>query len=814
MNQRVKFPIAAFLAAIFLVTAADLRAEPPDLALSDPSFNGASWSAFDANKGQPAKLGLVLSYPFHPGVFISSADVFLKPSPAHAEIGCVTTALAPVPSAANLDDCFYQPAVNQIIIYYMGSFTPTQAVQYRVQNVADTDPGTTYDNFDTASVGNPVPVAGRDPARFVLVLDKSGSMDWSSHPIDPGCAAKTKPPGGSPCLPTRWQVLNSAVTAMLSVATPYALAGHDDFGAALFDSAVQVGNSQNIASLDSSNVASLQALLSAKTPGGGTSIGAGAVKFQTELTNGASTHNEFMLIFSDGDQNREPYLWTNDALQQVVLDPDDPAESAHPEFLPGGTVDDPDVDICPFSMRGDDPATPDATNRLQNIADWRCDGLTYTDVRIAGTPDLVQFFLQVLNEVLIGDKLELAAVMSGEIPRAPGASATETFTVSEKDLVFTILVTWPELRNGLTRLTLRKDGLEFPVIGGPPGSAPVGWIDRDRNRVTATLRRPFCVGTSCVQPGGDWELELVPFFEVGNAFPYNVHVTTDHPSIVSEFQVTQPTAAVGQPLSLTTRVTDGGAPLAGLADGSVTAEVCRPDTGLGNVLSASASKPGEGSSVDPISPAGLKVATMLDDAGQRAEILAALEATGCDTLTLAEGDPGVYGAQYTDTPVEGVYRVRFSVDADAPGSGRFTRKWTLTRYVPVVSDNAATLDSVTTSDITPCSQPGGCIAVNLKPVDAAGNLLGPGKGTLFSLVEFDGVLLQPVADNLDGSYTLQVGYPAGVTERPVLDIGGTVITLPIPGKGGFFQRFGHWLILLLILLALVLVAKVLKKKKA
>ncbi len=804
-------PASAIAAALFLLASPDLRAEPPDLTASIPSFSGGVWSAFDANQAQPAKLGLALTYPFHAGVFITSANVFLKPSPAEAEIGCTVTALAPVPSAANLDDCFYQPAVNQILIYYLGSFTPGQAVRYRVESI--NAPGATYDNFDTASVGNPVPVAGRDPARFVLVLDKSGSMDWSSHPSDPGCGAKVKPPGGSPCLPTRWTVLNSAVTAMLSVATPYALAGHDDFGAALFDSSVGVGNSQNIASLDSSNVAALQALLSTKTPGGGTSIGAGAEKFQTELAADAASHNEFMLIFSDGEQNTAPFLWTNDAIEEVVLDPDYPGDSAHPEFLPGGTVDDPDVDICPFSMRGDDPSDPDSTNRLQNIADWRCKGLSYTDVRIAGTPDLVQFFLQVLNEVLLGDKLELASVGGGAIDQAPGASATETFAVNDDDRIFTVLVTWAELGNGLSKLTLRKDGVEFPLIGGPPGSVPVAWVDRDRNRVTATLRRPFCVGTSCVEPGGDWELELVPFFEVSPRLSYNLHVTTDHPSIVSEFQAAQSTDGVGEPLSLRATLTDGGSPLAGLAAGSVTAEVCRPDAGLGNVLSASAAKPGEGSTVDPVSPAGLKVQTMLADPDERAVILSALEATGCDTLTLGEGDPGVYGAQYTDTSVEGVYRVRFSVDAQAAGSGRFTRVWTLTRYVSVVSDPEATLDSATSTAITPCSYAGGCFGITLKPVDGAGNLLGPGKETLFSLVDFDGVLLQPVADNLDGSYTISVGYPEGVTERPVLVIDGTTVTLPVPGKGSFLERFGHWLILLLILVILGLVLKPLKKKK-
>ena len=88
------------------------------------------------------------------------------------------------------------------------------------------------------------------------------------------------------------------------------------------------------------------------------------------------------------------------------------------------------------------------------------------------------------------------------------------------------------------------------------------------------MRQPFCNGDGqCVDPAGAWQVNFVPFFEVGDTFTYNVFETVDNASLASEFSAAQPTAGVKKPLLLQAKLTEGGAPLTGLPAGSVRAIV-------------------------------------------------------------------------------------------------------------------------------------------------------------------------------------------------------------------------------------------------
>ena len=201
---------------------------------------------------------------------------------------------------------------------------------------------------------------------------------------------------------------------------------------------------------------------------------------------------------------------------------------------------------------------------------------------------------------------------------------------------------------------------------------------------------------------------------------------------------------------------------------------------------------------------------MLADPAQRATILAALENNVSQSLTLTEVEPGIYRATYDNANVEGFYKVTFNVDAETVKNGRFMRIHKGGRYIPVVPDQNATLDAVSLDILTPCTHPGGCYAIDVQPKDGAGNLLGPGKAGLFSLPDFDGVLLEPVEDKLNGHYVIKVGYPAGVTERPTINIFGVTIT-PAVGPASILDKIfdwikdhPFWLIILLLLLLLLI----------
>jgi len=80
-------------------------------------------------------------------------------------------------------------------------------------------------------------------------------------------------------------------------------------------------------------------------------------------------------------------------------------------------------------------------------------------------------------------------------------------------------------------------------------------------------------------------------------------------------------------------------------------------------------------------------------------------------------------------------------------------------------------------------------------MDAAGNLLGPGKAGLLNVTQDFGKVLEPISDQLDGSYKVKIGYtsrryPAGFQKKPVNGIRGVKVPVslgkyirPVDGLG-------------------------------
>ena len=804
----LRFAILGYLAFalvpphhVRVVTAAPLLAPGPvnaDVSNgsgSQPELNaaGTDWEPFDTNQGVPAKGGIIVlytpqdladlnSFPIQTG----SATVTLRPSTAGPTLNCTFNAAEPVFSASTADLCFFRVTGggDGIQIFYMGQFADGEDIRYTISGLTPAAGGTgTFTNFDSDAVvagTSPSPTGGRAPARLVLVLDKSGSMAWSSHPLDPGCNVFTTPPAG--CEPARWEILNDAVNQTLVVAKAYSLPG-DRFGAALFDSTVAAANQFAFTTIDPVSVSAFQSDLAdpSRGPGGATSIGAGVTAFETDLSSpGAFTQT--ILLFTDGDQNTAPFLVSN-ATQVLINETTNSPVGNVAEFLPGV------VRLCPFALRADNVNGTLGTSYLQGLADKRCDGLMNSAVSVNPTdPELIQFFLQVLNGALLGDKLEIASVQNGQITPSSvitpstAPTATVTFTTSVDDISFTMLLNWAERFNGLSDIEMVKDGVVFTltsdiVVESTSTSPRFALIDQGDNYFAVTMRQPFCnEDGECVDPEGEWAVNFEPFFEVEDTFTYNVFAIVDNASLASEFSVTQSSPGVGQPLLLEAVLTEGGTPLSGLPQGSVVAIVSRPEAGLGNVLSQAEVNPVDNSQDDSINAAGRKASAMLSDGALRDELLAAIEAGLADEVLLTESTPGLYTATYTDTVVEGIYVINFFVDGETPNNSRFARTFETDYYVEVVPDPTAIQESAVISQVATCAFVGGCFSILVTPVDSAGNLLGPGKDPLIFLpLGSAAVLLEPVIDNLDGSYQILVGFPQPIEENPVISIGDVPI---------------------------------------
>lgn len=793
MKNRLLMAFLAVFSALFLM-AAPAHAQTPidwDPGSSTPSFDSGSmtWDPFDSAQAQPAKGGIIVTYPpsgFAYPIDLSTANIFLQASATASEVPCT---LGPAPMTATPGSCYFSlsDGNRRIRIEYLGNLSDD--FTFRGTDLLSANPvAFSINDFNSADTGVPlVPDPARDPARLLMVLDKSGSMRWSSHPTDMGCGTNTPvndDPMIDPCGPSRWKVLNDSVEAALSVAEPYALAGHDRFAAALFNGnvsytfpAMDAANKDTL--LGPSNITTFlsAAELGGQTPGGSTSIGDGMEYFDDLVTGpDAGDYNQSILVFSDGEENTAQFIvMLEDALPPTIgiSNTDDPGGAAGAsEFAPG-------VRICPFAMRSSDPNNVDPTDQLAFIAEHRCDDLAYTVTDLLGqdNPALTQFFLQVLNNTLVGDKLEILKKASGQLFGDEGTS--ELFITGQDVQAFTTLIQWNETFNGLSELVLEKDGVTFPLLNTDTAIVQTG-----ENHISATLRQPFCNDAGkCVDSAGKWKIYFRPFFQGAESFTYDLFVNADNASIASEFKAAQPIPGILQPIELKATLSEADNPLKG---GHVKAVIRRAEAGLGNVLSLADIRPADQQSdLEPLSLTALKVEAMLEDPNYRPEILAALQANKVEEVVLTESSPGVYTGLYKDTFVDGVYFIDFFAEAKGPINGPFTRTFGQTYYVPMAPDPEITADSLRVGSLSNCSRKyvGGCFSVSITPMNKKEDSLGPSKEKLFSLPDFKGDILTPFADRkLNGTYTVDVGFPEGVSGLELIDIGGVKIPVDVPAK--------------------------------
>ena len=795
------------------LNAAGTAWDPFNIAQGVPSASKSIQVLFIADDGDPAPFPLKAN----------TATVTLRPSTAGPAVNCVFSATVPVLTPTNAGTCTFRVAASgaNVEIYYLGLLAKNQNIRYTISGLQPAVGGHTILPFDSDAPlappspqpPPPSPTLARKPARLVLVFDKSGSMDWSVKPADPSCGPLYSP---TPAC-RRWNILQSAATQLVNVAKAYAIPG-DQLGVVFFDSTAS--NTGGISAMTPVTLGAVSGAISSRSPGGSTSIGRGVENLKPGLIANNADFNNMTLLFTDGEQNTPPYLVSDGAQLLINASVDQPFGTA---WAPSPNQ----IGLCTFRLRSDDPAGPGGTTTLQEIANRGCGGLMNSSASLSAlSPELIQFFLQVLNGTLIGDKLELVKSISGEQARGPGAppppAVVLPFKTSKQDVAFTLLLHWDSAFQSQVppQLTLTKDGVSFS-----PLSDPAFVVNQGSDHVSITLRAPFCnAAKKCVKPDGDWNLSVQPGSIVLYAATprsattspptghYGLFVVSDNATLASRFEVTQPTKGVGQPLRLAATLTDGGKPLTGLAAGTVRALVSAPGAGLGNVLSASGVQPGAPAPVDPFGTAGRKVQAMLADPAERAKLLAALELGAEQGIPLTETSAGVYSASFPATLREGIYRVSFRVAGSSAANGDFTRLFNTDFYVPVMPDPVATANTLVRTAVSPCRFAGGCFSLTLKPVDGAGNLVGPGKAALIFAPAFNGQFTGATVDNLDGSYTASVGYNAEGAKPPVITVGGVAVVLPDSAGANptWWQRlmgYGWWwwlLLLLLIAIAVVL----------
>lgn len=828
--------IGAMLLALFVATDALAATATPNVtsaSTSEPKLNGTgdAWQPFSNALGFPNSSKSIKVFYLADDLAVyplngAGATVQLRAKSGGPMINCTFNAAVPVLTAANGGTCTFRMIntagqIDTLEVFHLGLLSGD--IRLTATGIGASG-GNTVDNYDSDTViagTPPAPAVGpplsRLPARMVLVFDKSGSMAWSSKlDGDATCGALYSP--NPEC--QRWRVLRRATGQMISVAKAYQLPA-DQLGVVFFDN--DATNTGGLAAMTNATLDAVLTAIDGRSPGGGTSIGDGIGNLQPNVTGGDNANfNNTMLLFTDGAQNTSKFLvWDGADLRLNVNN----SPIGGSLVRPAGKQ----LSLCPFRLRLDDPSDPDSSSLLQNVANYSGCGALNIETTLDNPPaGAIQYFLQVLADTLIGDKLELIQAAKGEQSSAttgPVSPIDMTFKTSKKDLAFTILLGYDQAfqADGRPKIQLHKDGVDFDPLSNPRFTVSGG-----QDHVALTLRAPFCdAHGKCVSTDGDWKMQVTRTLPRGVGH-WNLFVMADNASIVSSYDVGQAKAGIGEPLQLKATLTEGGKPLTGLPAGTVRAFISGPSQSLGNILSDGKAKLGEAPQADALSAAGLKVQAMLKDPAQRDKILAALELGAEKGIELKETSPGVYTAEYPATLAEGVYQVTYRIDSTSPDNGGFARIYTTDHYVQVAPDAAATAKTITHGPASSCPSTyrGGCVQITLTPVDGKGNRMGPGKGPSFQLVQpFEGGIVGEVKDNLNGSYTVVVGYNKKGLPPPVLRIDGQTLTLPdavgTGGKGGgtiigggggdgekpVWQQWWIWLIALLVLLVLILLMR-------
>lgn len=589
----------------------------------------------------------------------------------------------------------------------------------------------------------------RKPIDLVVVLDRSGSMDWG-YDGTPGVGTPNR----------RWDGLMTGMGVLKTNLQGMGILKNGDMlGMRLFASGPNVVipaapfNAGLVPAV--ANAPSLSSVLSGVNPAGNTALGDGILAARDLLLPGTVGSNKTMIVFSDGVQNTGDQVKTSGSDQFTT--------TISNKKLSGPSNEIKIHTIC-LGSSGHNPSL------MEGIAN--ANGGLYKNTLAGAEADFTTFFAANLETILRGSSPQVIDITKGAFPGSVNDSppaAQYSFFV-DKGAASVVITVMTATRNEAHFIAITRDGTDMTQFVQ---------MDRGFGYFSASFRLNNVPGQML---SGEWKIAIRLGTRPRVPTPYTIMVMADDHSVTpgyvtgnNKFEVSGTFNPKATLVSLGRSVNNA----------TVQAIVLKPGDDLNDLLAranvTATEPPG-----DPGSPDVAKLAELMKDTAFLNKIKAKQQILN---MSFNAGD-STYGASYNGLDVTGPYQVVYKITADHPTLGkiqRYAQESFYVRFADIDLNNSQL--SVNNSS--------GVSVITFKPQASNGKLIGIGWGPTI-LVEAGGLLPTKVLDKGDGSYEVTLN---GVLTGPVKislageDVyNGNADGLACYGpNAGFWQKIKCWL---------------------
>jgi hypothetical protein len=580
----------------------------------------------------------------------------------------------------------------------------------------------------------------------VMVLDKSGSMGWST--------GSTR---------VRVEVLRDAIEDFIEswkdireIEAGFIppIANTDNIGIVFFDSNANAWAGLpldlndfstvncDIANDDSSDCSGVLADdIDAVTPGGSTSIGDGLILADTIL--GASVAGrKVILLMSDGMQNASEMVFANTTTNEVFT---------HPKGSPSTLTLLPNQANYNIYSVTIGPGAVVSPLINQNIAS--ATGGFY--VNAEDDPELLRpFFIELLQNFLRFNSIETVRLLSADVSRSMNFYETDIPVTSATVGIMVNL--FANSKHGWLRLSLTPPGGGNAIVKEGSGAIRIS------QSLIDTKNPDFVAGI--------WKarIDLVDPAGHTNVVPFKLIALEDNLALKSRLEIASSDHVVGDNIKLQIQLSELGQAVVGLntqPGAEISVKIVQPGEALGDLLSES------GASTEQPTPGdqSTNVEAMLNNAMSNDPDFLKLNKDDSilllDNGNASNGDDiendGIYSA-ILPTTMAGHYSFLFTVKGQSQ-TGNFSRQQIKTIYVKVAPDS----DSTEVESSIRQADGRSILTIKFTPKTKFGNKLGPGWQNYFWF-KGPGVTPFKAKDNLDGTYTATLGFSGNTP--PVLSL--------------------------------------------